>query len=53
MVWLDPDEAGLKGAAKIKRALASLGVDCSVICSEKDPKFYSKEAILSHLNLQP
>lgn len=44
-VWLDPDGAGRRGAAKIARALALHGVDTSIIRTERDPKCYSREDI--------
>lgn len=43
--WLDPDKAGVKGNSTISKTLRSLGIDVTVVVSEKDPKFLSKERI--------
>lgn len=46
--WMDPDKAGIAGAASIRRACA-LTSDVRNITSEKDPKLLSNRQILEHL----
>jgi hypothetical protein len=48
-VWLDGDEAGIKGRRKIIPQLRALGVDAKAIRSELDPKFYSQEEIQAYV----
>lgn len=47
LVWLDPDDAGTKGAGKIVRALRALGLQAKRITSTADPKLLSREEIRS------
>ena len=44
-VWLDPDEAGRKAAAKAMAKLRSVGLVCRDIISKKDPKLLFREEI--------
>jgi len=48
-IWLDPDEAGVKGRGKVYRALRSLGVDARIIRADRDPKEYNKQEIKEYL----
>jgi DNA primase len=42
VVWLDGDKAGRKGANKVARSLELQGVEVMNLCTENDPKHYSK-----------
>ena len=44
-IWLDPDAAGRKAAAKIFKQLNAYGVDARVIRSDTDPKLLTREDI--------
>lgn len=44
-VWLDPDEAGIKGRIRIGKQLRALGVSVRIIHAEQDPKYYSLDKI--------
>lgn len=44
-VWLDPDEAGIKGRIRIGKQLRALGVSVRIIRAEQDPKYYSLDQI--------
>lgn len=44
LIWLDNDEAGWKGAAKMNRKLCSV-MDTHIIRSTADPKCYDNQAI--------
>lgn len=44
-VWLDPDAAGRKGAAKIGKQLRAYGLEVRDIVSARDPKLHSLEDI--------
>jgi len=46
LVWLDPDEAGVRGAAKTLRALRSVGVPCANVTSKRDPKLHTRREII-------
>lgn len=48
-LWLDPDRAGLRGAAKLARSLELMGVTCRYIRSSKDPKYYTAQQIKEYL----
>lgn len=48
-VWLDPDGAGIKGMRKFVPKLRAMGIDAKSIRSAKDPKYYSREEIVSIL----
>lgn len=41
LVWLDPDDAGLKARRKIIPQLRALGVDARIVRASRDPKYYS------------
>lgn len=45
LIWYDGDEAGVRGAKKAEGVLTMLGVPCSIIKTEKDPKEYNNEEI--------
>lgn len=45
LIWYDGDEAGVRGAIKAKKVLTLLGIPCSVIDTDKDPKEYNNEEI--------
>lgn len=49
-VWLDPDSAGRKGAAKINKQLRAYGLDVRDILSERDPKLHTRDDIKRILN---
>lgn len=49
-VWLDPDAAGRKGAAKIIKQLSAYGVECRNIVSERDPKLHTRAEIKEYLS---
>lgn len=49
-VWLDPDDAGRSGAAKIMRTLRTLGIECRTIESARDPKLLSTQEITECLS---
>lgn len=44
-VWLDPDAAGRRGAAKITKQLVAYGLEVRNILSARDPKLHSREEI--------
>lgn len=44
-IWLDSDAAGVAGAKRITNKLRQCGVAVTNICTEKDPKCYTREAI--------
>jgi DNA primase len=48
-VWLDPDAAGRRGAAKIIKQLSAYGVRCRNIVSPKDPKLHNRREIGEYL----
>lgn len=48
-IWLDPDSAGRKAAAKIYKQLTAYGVDARVIRSDTDPKLLTREEIRNML----
>jgi hypothetical protein len=48
-VWLDPDAAGRRGAAKIIKRLTAYGVRVRNIVSERDPKRHSLADIKDYL----
>lgn len=48
-LWLDPDKAGQKAVARIRRTLQLLGREVRVIRSDKDPKYYSNDEIRRYL----
>lgn len=52
-VWLDPDAAGQKGAAKICKQLRSFGLEVRNIVSQRDPKLHSRSEIQEILELRP
>lgn len=45
LVWLDPDKAGQRAAFKIIRTLTNVGIPCTSILSEKDPKLLSRAEV--------
>jgi len=47
VIWLDPDKR--TESIKFARALHTLGVDCQVVLSEKDPKEHTYEEIIEIL----
>lgn len=44
-LWLDPDSAGRKGAAKISSQLRAYGLEVRNIVSERDPKLHTRDEI--------
>lgn len=48
-VWLDPDAAGRKGAAKIIKQLVAYGLEVRNIVSERDPKRHTRDEIKAYL----
>lgn len=44
-VWLDPDSAGRKAAAKVLKTLRAMGVECRDIISKQDPKLLHRAEI--------
>lgn len=44
-VWLDPDAAGRKGAAKIIKQLRAYGLEVRDILSQRDPKLHTRDEI--------
>jgi DNA primase len=51
-VWLDPDGAGRRGAAKIVKQLRAYGLQVRDIVSLRDPKLHSCSDIKEILNEQ-
>lgn len=51
VVALDPDAAGRKGASKIRKALALLGVDVRIVHMQKDPKLLPIKEIAHALGI--
>lgn len=49
-IWLDPDAAGQRAAAKIFKQLNAYGVDARVIRSDTDPKLLTRDEIRRRLN---
>ena len=47
VVMLDPDPAGAKGAARIAKQLSLLGVQHSVAVPHRDPKYLTKQEIVT------
>lgn len=45
LVWLDPDEAGVKARRKIVPQLRALGLNAKAVRAELDPKLYPLEEI--------
>jgi hypothetical protein len=55
-LWLDPDDAGRKAAARILKTLRAYGVPVTNVVSERDPKLLSKGEIIwtvSKLSVSP
>lgn len=50
-IWLDPDEAGEKGAIKMRRKLLTICKQVYIIKSTHDPKYYCNQEIKRILNL--
>lgn len=50
LIWLDPDNAGMKARGAVMRTASMLGVPYRVVRSARDPKLHSKEEIASLLN---
>jgi hypothetical protein len=50
-VWLDPDEAGQRGARKLCKQLRAYGLTVRNIVSAKDPKLHTREEIKEYLNV--
>lgn len=48
-VWLDPDDAGIKGRRKIVPRLRALGIDAKSVRAELDPKCYPLDEIRKKL----
>ena len=48
-VWLDPDGAGRRGAAKVLKQLQAYGIEARVIRSERDPKLHTFDQIKEYL----
>lgn len=48
-VWLDPDPAGQRAAAKVRKELRLYGVACTNIVSERDPKRHTYQEIMSYV----
>lgn len=44
-VWLDPDAAGKKAAAKVAKQLRACGLTVTIVASEKDPKLLHRNKI--------
>ena len=51
-VWLDPDKAGQRAAAKIGKQLRAYGLQVRNIVSARDPKLHSREEIKGLLDEQ-
>lgn len=51
VVMLDPDAAGVRGAAKARKLLQLVGCDVFVARPKKDPKFLTKEGTIECLNV--
>jgi Toprim-like len=49
VVWLDPDPAGQRAAARVLRELRMFGVSCRNIVSTLDPKVHTYKEIRSYL----
>ena len=52
-VWLDPDDAGQKAAAKYMKQLRAYGVEPRNIVSQRDPKLHSRSEIKEILHVAP
>lgn len=50
-VWLDPDDAGIKGRIRIGKQLRALGVSVRIVRAEQDPKYYNLDQIKELLNV--
>jgi hypothetical protein len=50
LIWYDPDEAGTKGAQAAQKKLDLIGVPCTIIKSDKDPKEYDNATIQQKVN---
>lgn len=50
-VWLDPDPAGQRGAAKIMAQLRAYGIQYRNIQSERDPKLHTRQEIKEYLSV--
>ncbi len=54
-IWLDPygiDKAGTRAADKVSKQLRSVGLECRIIKSEKDPKLVHRQQIKELLCLK-
>jgi hypothetical protein len=51
-VWLDPDSAGRKGAAKIIKQLQAYGLETRNIVSTRDPKLHTRSDIKELLHVR-
>lgn len=49
-VWLDPDAAGRKGAAKICQQLRAYGLEVRDILSARDPKLHHRDEIMEYVS---
>lgn len=50
-VWLDPDAAGRKGAAKICKQLRAYGIEVRDIVSTRDPKMHTRDEIKEYVHV--
>jgi hypothetical protein len=50
-VWLDPDEAGQRGARKLCKQLRAYGLTVRNIQSTKDPKLHTRSEIKEYLDV--
>lgn len=49
-VWLDPDAAGRRAAAKYRKQLQAYGLDVNDILSTRDPKLHTRAQIKEYLD---
>lgn len=49
-VWLDPDAAGRRAAAKYRKQLLAYGLDVNDILSTRDPKLHTRAQIKEYLD---
>jgi len=49
LIWLDNDKAGIDGWRKAATPLSMMGVYCTRVRSERDPKTYTRSEIKAHI----
>lgn len=50
LIWLDPDDAGVNSALKVRKKLRSLGTACVIYNGKEDPKYFTNDELKEIIN---